>query len=261
MTRSAGNGRRFLRWTRVERWQHWIMAASFILLVVTGFALKYPESWWAEPFSGIETRFQTRGALHRLAATLFTAVAVFHLGYLVLSARGRELLRAMLPASRDVSDVRHNLGWLSGRRNDPPLYEHFSYAEKAEYWALVWGTIVMGLTGAGLWFEGVTLTFLPLRAIEIFTTIHLYEAWLATLAIVVWHFYAVIFNPEVYPLNTSMITGFISEHHMRVEHGGELLRLEGLEKANTTVFANEVAAGPKAEPETAPAETEILRLL
>ena len=37
---------------------------------------------------------------------------------------------------------------------------------------------------------------------------HFYEAVLATLAIVVWHFYSVIFDPDVYPLNTASLTGF-----------------------------------------------------
>jgi hypothetical protein len=39
------------------------------------------------------------------------------------------------------------------------------------------------------------------------TSVHFYEAVLATLAIVVWHFYPVIFDPDVYPLNTAFLTG------------------------------------------------------
>ena len=36
---------------------------------------------------------------------------------------------------------------------------------------------------------------------------HFYEAVLATLAIVVWHFYFVIFDPLVYPMDSAWITG------------------------------------------------------
>jgi hypothetical protein len=43
--------------------------------------------------------------------------------------------------------------------------------------------------------------------LDIATSIHLYEAVLATLAIVVWHFYSVLFDPDVYPLNTAFLTG------------------------------------------------------
>jgi formate dehydrogenase gamma subunit len=236
--------RRYLRWTRAERWQHWLVAASFVLLAVTGFALKYPESWWARPFMGIETRFAVRGILHRMAAVIYSVVAVLHLAYLASTSRGRETFKALMFRWSDVTDVLRNLGWLAGRRREPADYDHFSYAEKAEYWALVWGTLVMGLTGAGLWFEEVTLRFLPLLGIQILTTIHLYEAWLATLAILVWHFYAVIFNPIVYPLNTSMVTGWISRHHMALEHGRELERLDAAEALETEEPDPEVNPGP-----------------
>lgn len=236
--------RKYLRWTKIERLQHWLVAGSFILLVLTGFALKYPESWWAQPFIGVETRFGPRGVLHRIAATVYTLVALFHAGYLAFTARGRSLLKALLPGRRDVTEVRDNLGWLAGRRKDPARFDHFSYAEKAEYWALVWGTLVMGLTGAALWFEWLTLRFLPLWSIPVFTTVHLYEAWLATLAILVWHFYAVIFNPAVYPLNVSMFTGWISRHHMEIEHGRELDRLDFEEESVESPAAGSEAPVP-----------------
>ena len=148
----GGHGKQYLRWTRTERWQHWLVASSFILLVLTGFALRYPESWWSRPFIGFETRFGSRGILHRVAATLYTLVAVFHLGYLLGTPRGRHLLKALGPGLGDLRDVLHNLGWMAGRKKEPAASDHFSYAEKAEYWALVWGTVVMGVTGAGLWF-------------------------------------------------------------------------------------------------------------
>jgi len=41
---------------------------------------------------------------------------------------------------------------------------------------------------------------------------------LACLAIVVWHFYHVIFDPEVYPLNTACLDGRISEEFQAHEH-------------------------------------------
>ena len=77
-----------------------------------------------------------------------------------------------------------------------------------EYWALIWGGVVMGLTGLTLSAHNLTLRWLPKSAIDFATAVHLYEAALATLAIVIWHFYAVIFDPDVYPLDTSFITGY-----------------------------------------------------
>ena len=83
----------------------------------------------------------------------------------------------------------------------------FSYAEKAEYLAFVWGTVVMAASGFILWFNNWSLRNLPKWVSDAATALHCYEAILATAAIVVWHFYMVIFDPDVYPMDLSWITG------------------------------------------------------
>lgn len=215
----------YLRWTRAERYQHWILAISFIVLAITGFALKYPEAAWVQPLLLFEGSFALRGWLHRMAGLAFVGLGIYHIGYMAFTPRGRSLLAALAPTRQDWADIKENMRFLLRRRETPPEFDHFSYMEKAEYWALVWGTVVMALTGFLLWFENLTLKIFPLWMMEVFTVIHLYEAWLATLAIFVWHFYFVIFNPEVYPLNQSMIDGYLTEEEMEREHGRELARL------------------------------------
>ena len=59
-----------------------------------------------------------------------------------------------------------------------------------------------------LWANNLVLRFLPKSWLDVATSVHFYEAVLATLAIVVWHFYSVIFDPDVYPLNTAFLTGY-----------------------------------------------------
>lgn len=241
------NQQYYLRWTRVERYQHWILAASFMILAVTGFALKYPEAWWVQPLLIFEGKFDLRGWLHRGAAVIFIVLSFYHLGYMVFTRRGRSLLKALAPIRRDVTDFKLNVRFLLGKRETPPEFDHFSYMEKAEYWALVWGTVVMALTGFLLWFENLALNIFPLWMMDVFTVIHLYEAWLATLAIFVWHLYFVVFNPEIYPLNQSMIDGMMSEEEMEREHARELAKLrpgaressDKKERASTLQFSNE----------------------
>ena len=48
--------------------------------------------------------------------------------------------------------------------------------------------------------------------------IHDCEAILATLAMIVWHFYHVIFDPDVYPMNFAWFDGKMSEHQFEEEH-------------------------------------------
>jgi cytochrome b subunit of formate dehydrogenase len=98
--------------------------------------------------------------------------------------------------------------------------------EKAEYWALIWGTAIMGSTGVLLWFDNASMGLITKFGLDIARTIHFYEAWLATLAIFVWHFYFVIFNPDSYPLNLAFWKGTLTEEEMEDEHPLELEKIK-----------------------------------
>ena len=99
-----------------------------------------------------------------------------------------------------------------------------------EYWAVVWGTVIMGLTGGVLWFENTFMSLIRPEGMYIATTIHYYEAILASLAILVWHFYFVFMNPDIKGMNKAWITGHLTEEEMKHEHP---LELEELEKEET----------------------------
>lgn len=127
-------------------------------------------------------------------------------------------LKDMLVRGKDFKDVIGNFGYYLGVSKVRPKIGRFGYAEKAEYWAVIWGTVIMGLTGLMIWFKLGLFAFLPRWAIDIALAVHFYEAVLATLAIVVWHFYQVIFDPDVYPVNFAFLDGRVSEDHDREEH-------------------------------------------
>lgn len=196
-----------VRMTRALRWQHGLVMLSFPVLVYTGFALTYPESWWARPLLAWESRLGLRGLLHRVAAVVLLAGVGWHLAHLAASAPLRRCLRGLVWSRRDPRDLVGTLAWALGRRPSPPRPGKFSYVEKAEYWAFMWGTALMAGTGLLLWFENAALRYLPKWATDVATALHFYEAVLATLAIVVWHLYWVIFDPAVYPMDSAWWTG------------------------------------------------------
>lgn len=189
------------RMTRATRWQHGLVMLSFPILVYTGFALKYPEAWWAAPLLRWERSLGLRGAIHRAAAVVMMVGLLWHVFALVSNQRLRACMRKMLPSFRDVRVALGTFAYYLGRRPHAPHSGIFNYAEKAEYLAFMWGSGVMALTGFLLWFENTTLQYLPSWVPDIATAIHFYEAILATLSILVWHFYWVIFDPEVYPMD------------------------------------------------------------
>ncbi|HYW73604.1 MAG TPA: cytochrome b/b6 domain-containing protein, partial [Pyrinomonadaceae bacterium] len=207
--------RPIVRLTANQRVQHWLLLSSFILLVLTGFALQYPDSLLAWMLGSNE---YLRRVLHRIAAVVMLVVGVYHLLYLALSPDGRRWVIDMLPKLKDMRDVIGNFSYYLGLKRIKPKIARFGYAEKAEYWAVIWGTFIMGLTGLMIWFKISFFSFLARWWIDIALAIHFYEAVLATLAIIVWHFYHVIFDPDVYPVNFAFIDGRMSEELYREEH-------------------------------------------
>jgi cytochrome b subunit of formate dehydrogenase len=107
----------------------------------------------------------------------------------------------------DFTDVFAMLAYNVGLRQTPPAHRKWTYIEKAEYWALIWGSVVMIVTGVMLVFTDTVLRWWPKVWHDVAQVIHYYEALLATLAIVVWHFYWVIFDPKEYPMNPSWLIG------------------------------------------------------
>jgi formate dehydrogenase gamma subunit len=207
--------RPFLRMTRGQRIQHAVLALSFVVLAVTGFALKYPDSWIAvllgssEPF---------RRTIHRVAGVIMLAGGAYHVLYVLFSAEGRQLVRDFFPRTQDGKDLLINARFLAGLSKVRARIGRFGYAEKMEYWAVVWGTILMGATGLMIWFKMDVTRFLPRWFVDVALNIHYYEAILACLAILVWHFYHVIFDPDVYPANLAFLDGRVSEHWQEEEH-------------------------------------------
>ena len=204
------------RMSQDQRWQHLVLLTSFIVLVITGFALKFPDSIFAAMLAYSEP---LRRIGHRIAGVVLLAVGAYHVYYLLRKPEGRLLLRDFLPRYQDLLDLLATLRYYLGWSDKKPQYARFNYADKAEYFALVWGTILMGVTGLMMWFKlAVTWLGLPRWTIDVATAFHFYEAILAALAILVWHFYFVIFDPDVYPVNWAFWDGKISAHHYREHH-------------------------------------------
>jgi len=214
-----------VRMTENQRWQHLVLLLSFIVLVITGFALKYPNSWFAEALGMGE---KLRSITHHVAGVILIGAGIYHMFYLAMAREGRRLLVDIAPRPRDAYDAFGTMRYYLGMSGKKPVFGRFNYAEKAEYWALVWGTALMAVTGIMLWAKVWVGNLLARWWVDVATTVHFYEAILATLAIVVWHFYQVFFDPDVYPMNWAWWDGKMPVEHYREEHG---LDTEGLKAA------------------------------
>jgi cytochrome b subunit of formate dehydrogenase len=211
-------GELFQRFNRNFRFQHMVMFTSVILLIVTGMPLKFPQfvlSRWVITFWG---GIQNSTIVHRIGAGMLIYFMVHHLLYTVLTRDGRRDFLLLIPNLKDAKDISQNVRHFLGKTPDKPRFGRFSYIEKFDYWAVYWGCVIMIGSGLFLWFETDVLRFLPKYALDVAHEMHSDEALLATLAIVIWHFYNVHFNPDRFPGTLLWWHGQLSEHEMKEEH-------------------------------------------
>jgi cytochrome b subunit of formate dehydrogenase len=206
--------RYFVRLNRSEIIQHLIFVICFIVLIVTGFMDKLPESIINKMGEAKETVFTVRSILHRIAGTVMIMVSVYHVYYVLFKRAGRRWLLSMIPTVQDARDFVDNMLYLLGVKDQEPEFDRFSYKHKFEYLALIVGTTLMSITGILLWTEQLWSKFY----IDIAALVHRMEAVLAGLAIIVWHLYEVHFRPEESSSDNMWLTGLIDEHHMKEEH-------------------------------------------
>ncbi len=214
---------RFRLGARIE---HFILMTSFTILGITGLAQKYAAiavgEWMINVMGGIE---QTR-LIHRVAAVILVFGSVYHL----LTSAYRFFVKhewmQMIPDKKDLQDmldtIRYNLVWIESH----PKMLKFNFGEKFEYWAVIWGTLVMAITGFIMWNPIAFSSVFPGQLIPAAKAAHGGEALLAVLAMILWHMY----NVHIKHFNPSMFTGNLPRHQMEEEHALELERLEAGER-------------------------------
>jgi cytochrome b subunit of formate dehydrogenase len=218
-TRDAlSTGEIFYRFGRNIRAQHFILAVSMVLLILSGLPVRFHDvvifKFLMFLFGGIDNST----FLHRVGAVGLMIVAVWHVCWLILTKDGRKDFIALLPVPKDVLDVIQNMKYFLRLSNDKARFDRFSYIEKFDYWAVYWGVVVMVGSGLLLWFQDITLRYLPKFILDIAKEMHRDEALLATLAIVIWHMYNAHLNPHKFPGTLVIWNGLITKEEMEDEH-------------------------------------------
>ncbi len=218
----AEKERYYVRFSLSQRIEHIILLTSFAVLGLTGLVQKFAGNAIAESLIWMLGGIERTRIIHHAAAIVFALLAIYHIIILAYKIFVLRIELTMLPGIRDITDaldvVRYNLGLT----NERPKLPRYAFDEKVEYWALIWGGIVMGLTGFILWNPIAAARIFPGQVIPAAKAAHGLEAILAVAAIFIWHFYHV----HLKLFNKSMFTGKLSREEMAHEHGEELERIE-----------------------------------
>src|SRR5262245_56850343 len=152
-------GEWFTRFLPFERFLHFLVVTSFLLLVITGMPLKFCYADWAKTLFHVIGGAETARALHRLGAIVTFIYFGLHLCSVFLKGwrsrkkvlepdTGRLSVKrfwgllfspdTMVPNLQDWRDfVAHNR-WFFGK-GDKPQFERWTYWEKFDYLAVFWG--------------------------------------------------------------------------------------------------------------------------
>ncbi|NOH00881.1 MAG: cytochrome C [Chloroflexi bacterium] len=208
----------YLRFPLARRIEHWVMMLSFTVLGFTGLPQRFPDAGLSKAILGALGGIEGVRSIHHIAAIVMmfgTAWHILVMGYSVFVLRDK---MSMLPTLQDAKDAIQALLYNIGLAKTYPQMGRYTFEEKMEYWAFVWGAAIMGLTGFMMWNPITATRYLPGEFIPAAKAAHGNEALLAVLAIIIWHMYGV----HLKRFNKAMFTGKITEEEMLHEHPLEL---------------------------------------
>jgi cytochrome b subunit of formate dehydrogenase len=227
---SPTEGPYFERWSVAWRWAHLLFAVTVIVLVMTGIPLLYPHNAWALVLERMLGGPTIDGIVHRTAAVIMIAVFAVHLVYVALYlGRNWRTVRwfgpySLLPTLQDGRDFVAMFKWFFGAA-PRPVFDHWNYQQKFDYWAPFWGVTMLAMTGAMLWFKTLTAAYLPGWTFNVATVVHGDEAVLAAGYLFTIHYFANHWRPDKFPLDIVIFTGSMPLEEFKREYGVEYARL------------------------------------
>jgi len=212
----------YIRFDKYQRIEHIVFLVAFSILGITGLIQKFSQAPVSQAILSALGGIEVTRQIHHIAAVVMIIVSVYHIIAVLYKLMVIRVSWTMMPVIEDFKHLYVDVMYFLGLRKHRAYYGRYNYAEKVEYLAVVWGTVIMAITGFMMWNPLVTTQLLPGQFIPAAKAAHGAEAVLAVLAIIIWHFYHV----HLRHFNKSMFNGMLSEHEMAEEHPAELAEIK-----------------------------------
>jgi cytochrome b subunit of formate dehydrogenase len=212
-----------------------ILIVAFLGLTLTGLALKYSNQQWGQWLANGLGGFHSASVWHHVFAVLaIVACGVYLARAITRIVRLRQektwisvLLGpdSLVPNGRDLRDFFKMASWFVGFGRKPG-FERWTYWEKLEYSAFYVTAGLIGISGLALWYPNLFCILLPGSVLNIAKVVHTeFAIYIASIVFLV-HFFHAHFRPEKFPLDLSVLTGLVSEAHLRKYRPEYISRLE-----------------------------------
>jgi cytochrome b subunit of formate dehydrogenase len=222
--------RHFQRFPLGWRIVHLCFALVVMTLVLTGTTALFAHTRWAAAVAGAMGGANVAARVHHIAAALFIGIFFCHFVYVMQKLLRKRGFRwfgpdSLVPNWKDVKDCIGMFKWFLGK-GPRPQFERFAYYEKFDYWAVFWGTNIIGWSGLMLAFPHITARLLPGWVFNVATLVHGEEAFLAAVFLFTVHFFNNHFRPDkLPPPDVVMFTGTQSLEEFRADHPAQFQRL------------------------------------
>ncbi len=212
----------YTRFDISQRIEHIAFLLSFSILGLTGLIQKFAANPVSDSLIFALGGIERVRLIHHYSAIVMMIVSGYHILVVAYRVFVLRLPWTMLPVFEDLQHLITDILYFIGLRKHRGYYGRYNYAEKVEYLAVVWGTVIMGITGFMMWNPLSTTRLLPGEFVPAAKAAHGAEAILAVLAIVIWHFYHV----HIKHFNKSMFNGKLTRDEMKHEHPAELAQID-----------------------------------
>jgi formate dehydrogenase subunit gamma len=200
-TGHKGDGR-ILRYTLHERVHHWLAALTYIYCLITGLAFWSPYMFWLADLVG-------GGPTARFWHPWFGVGFTISMLWMYKMWRGD-----MQTTAADLAWKKAIAHYIRNEDEDLPPIGRFNYGQKLFFWLMLYGVILLVLSGFGLWFvESIPWSMRWVRYLAV--TVHVASA-MATIGAFIIHVY--MGTAMVRGGFTSIIRGEVSTAWARTHH-------------------------------------------
>lgn len=193
--------------------QHYLIMVGITVAGIFGLSQAFPDwgvsQWFVnEIWGGLEVKRQ----FHHYFAYIVDFTVFYFIGYLLYKfIVKKQKLRAMIPSLKDAKDFIHMNLYILGLKKEEPQYNRYTFGQKLDFYLIGISVPILSLTGLAMHYTTVSEHIIGAVGIALCAVLHRSVAIFLVWFITSVHIYYAHLSPDLFPVNTVILTGKMSE--------------------------------------------------